>query len=204
MELETRPFRWESSHSRPPLNYPSRYLASSTSRLGAKACFEGMHTVLPHSAPKLPRRTGHMSSLGLEICRLRLTLPMAPIRRLHYSEAQARGRRPPSVVRAAAGPFRISPMFHWLTPGQVNGLASATRASGNTPSPHRPVGTTLEERSIGSTCITSPPARADWGPKLKRCVDKGDKGSKLRSLPVRVQVLCRRKAKVAAVRHVPP
>ena len=26
----------------------------------------------------------------------------------------------------------------------------------------------------------------------------------LRSLPVRVQVLCRRKAKVAAVRHVPP
>ena len=109
-----------------------------------------------------------MSSLGLEICRLRLTLPMAPISRLHYSEAQARGRRPPGVVRAAAeneacsgpsrqgfalGPFRsirsISPMFHWLTPGQVNGLASATRANGNIPSPRRPVGTTLEELSIG-------------------------------------------------------
>ena len=163
-----------------------------------------MHTVLPHSAPKLPRRTGHMSSLGLEFRRLRLTLPMAPIRQLHYSEAQARGRRPPSVVRAAAeneacsgrsrqgfawGPFRISPMFHWLTPGQVNGLASATRANGNIPSPRRPVGTTLEERSIGWTCTTSPPAPADWGPKLRRCVDKEDKGSKLRSLPVRVQIL---------------
>jgi hypothetical protein len=146
-----------------------------------------VHTLLPHSAPKLPRRTEHMSSLGLEICRLRLTLPMAPISRLHYSEAQARGRRPPSAVRAAAEneacsgsslrqgfalkPFRISPMFPWLTPGQVNGLASATRANGNIPSPLRPVGTTLEERSIGSTCVTSPPARADWGPKLKRCVD---------------------------------
>ena len=179
-----------------------------------------MHTLLPHSAPKLLRRTGHMSSLGLEICRLRPTLPMAPIRRLHYSEAQARGRRPPSVVRAAAeneacsgpsrqgfalGPFRISPMFHWLTPGQVNGLASATRANGNIPSPRRPVGTTLEERSIGSTCITSPPARADWGPKLKRCVDKGDKGSKLRSLQYQCACRsCRRKTKVAAVRHVPP
>jgi hypothetical protein len=103
-----------------------------------------------------------MSSLGLEICRLRLTLPMAPISRLHYSEAQARG--PPGVVRAAAeneacsgpsrqgfalGPFRsISPMFHWLTPGQVTGLASATGANGNIPSPRRPVGTTLEELSI--------------------------------------------------------
>ena len=93
---------------------------------------------------------------------------MAPISRLHYSEAQARGRRPPGVVRAAAEneacsgpsrqvfalrPFRsirsISPMFHWLTPGQVNGLASATRANGNIPSPRRPVGTTLEELSIG-------------------------------------------------------
>jgi hypothetical protein len=145
-----------------------------------------------------------MSSLGLEICRLRPTLPMAPIRRLHYSEAQARGRRQPSVVRAAAenepcsgpsrqgfawGPFRISPMFHWPTPGQVNCLASATRANGNIPSPRRPLGTTLEERSIGSTCIASPLAQADWGPKPKRCVDKGDKGSKLRSLPVRVQIL---------------
>src|ERR1039458_9511789 len=99
----------------------------------ASSCFDRMHTLLPHSAPRLPRRTGHMSSLGLEICRLRLTLPMAPISRLHYSEAQARGRRPPgcctssgrkrSVLRTAApgfalGPFRsISPMFHWLTPG---------------------------------------------------------------------------------------
>src|ERR1035437_519127 len=185
----------------------------------ASSCFDRMHTLLPHSAPRLPRRTGHMSSLGLEICRLRLTLPMAPISRLHYSEAQARG--PPGVVRPAAeneacsgpsrqgfalGPFRsISPMFHWLTPGQVNGLASATRANGNIPNPRRPVGTTLEERSIGSTCITSPPARADWGPKLKRCVDKGGKGSKLRSLQYQCACRsCRRKTKVAAVRHVPP
>src|ERR1019366_4526590 len=44
----------------------------------ASSCFDRMHTLLPHSAPRLPRRTGHMSSLGLEICRLRLTLPMAP------------------------------------------------------------------------------------------------------------------------------
>ena len=92
-----------------------------------------------------------MSGLGLEIRRLRLSLPMAPIQRLHYSEAQARGRRAAQYVRAAAeneacsgpsrqgfalGPFRISPMFHWLTPGQVNGLASALPApTGISPAP---------------------------------------------------------------------
>jgi hypothetical protein len=58
-----------------------------------------------------------MSSLGLEICRLRLTLPMAPIRRLHYSEAQARGRtaaqcytgsgRKRSVLRTEPPGFRF-------------------------------------------------------------------------------------------------
>src|ERR1035441_4053671 len=186
----------------------------------ASSCFDRMHTLLPHSAPRLPRRTGHMSSISLEICRLRLTLPMAPISRLHYSEAQARGRRPPGVVRAAAeneacsgpsrqgfalGPFRsVSPMFHWLTPGQVNGLASATRANGNIPSPRRPVGTTLEERLIGSTCKYYPASSTSrLGAKAKKVCDKGDKGSNSGAYQC-VCRSCRRKAKVAAIRHVPP
>jgi hypothetical protein len=86
--------------------------------------------------------------------------------RLKTEACSGPSRRCPPGFRI--GPFRISPML------TVQCLASA-RANGNIPSPRRPVGTTLEERSIRSTCIASPPARADWGPKLKRCVNKEKK-----------------------------
>src|ERR1035438_9319201 len=89
-------------------------------------------------------------------------------------------------------------MFHWLTPGQVNGLASATRANGNIPSPRRPVGTTLEERLIGSTCKYYPASNTSrLGAKAKKVCDKGDKGSNSGAYQC-VCRSCRRKAKVAA------
>src|ERR1019366_26659 len=47
-------------------------------------------TLLPNYSQSTSGRTGHRSSLGMEVRRLRLSLPTASIQRLHYSEAQAR------------------------------------------------------------------------------------------------------------------
>src|ERR1035441_5494565 len=59
-------------------------------------------TLLPNYSQSTSDRNGHRSSLGLEVRRLRLSLPTAPIQRLHYSEAQAQGRRAAKYVWAAA------------------------------------------------------------------------------------------------------
>jgi hypothetical protein len=93
-----------------------------------------------------------MSGLGLEIRRLRLSLPMAPIQRLHYSEAQARGRRPPSmygqrlktkrapdradaVLQGFALTFSDQPYVPLADPGRFNASLALPAPTGISPAP---------------------------------------------------------------------
>src|ERR1035441_7754170 len=106
-----------------------------------------MHTLLPHSAPKLlpinirPEWAQVQSWLGSPPAAAFVADGANPAPTLQ------RGPSPGATSRQVCMGSSVGSIRGTLRTVQC--LASATRANGKIPGPRRPVGTTLEERSIG-------------------------------------------------------